>query len=114
KVAGDSAVFEPIGDRTSLRGRTKPLSILPGALNVIVIEREDRVRGRVVANPEEGVLPQIAWLEPRPFHVVRFRIGEPLSGKERACYQKTKQSDRTPVLLRPSAQHSACQQDAAD
>src|SRR5271156_5531873 len=41
KIAGDSPVFEPIGDRASLRGRTEPLSIFPEALNVIVIERED-------------------------------------------------------------------------
>ena len=84
KIGGDSPVFKPIRDRASLRGRAKPLSIFSGAFNVIIIERKDRVAGCVVAYPEERFPPQIAWPSPRPFHMVGFRIGEPLSGKESA------------------------------
>ena len=62
EIAGDTPVFKPIGDRASLRCRTKPLRIFPGAFYVIVVEREDVVSGRVMANPEKGLLPQIAWL----------------------------------------------------
>src|SRR6202167_3287060 len=81
KVAGDAAVFEIIGDCASLRGCAKALRILARPFNVVVIQGEDRILGSIGANPQEGLLPGIAWRQPRPFHMAGGWIGEPLGGK---------------------------------
>src|ERR1700722_17254145 len=95
KVAGDAAVFVPIGDRASFRAGPKALCILSGAFNVVVIECEDRVAGRVGSNPKKGLLPAIAWRQSRPLHMVGLGVSEPLAGKERARDQETKRGDRS-------------------
>ena len=74
KVARYAAVFIPIGDRASFRAGPKALCILARAFNVIVIEREDRVVRGSRSNPKKGLLPEIAWRQPGPFHMIGLGV----------------------------------------
>ncbi len=60
EVAGDAAVFKPVGHGASFRRRAKALRIFSGAFDVVVIQGKDGIFRGVGANPEESLLPMIA------------------------------------------------------